>query len=198
MITGTRIALARKAAGLTQQQMADLIGVHMQTLGTWERAGDTPVIAKDAEAGEALETMMMAMEQMEAIKTADLADPAHCVPSPFDFWFYVSRGDLLLLSDSRAADGDIIITYDDDGAPEWMGRVMHASQDPASPLVAHDQQAHTHRLPARDRYRVIDLAVHCHRDRRADYRCPDDIPPELIYFPADGDPDPVDDFGLED
>ena len=194
MITGTRIAQARKAAGLTQQQMADLIGVHMQTLGTWERAGGSPIAAKDQEAGEALATMMTAMEQMETIKAADLADPAHCVPSPFDFWFYISRGDLLILSQSRAADGDIIITYDDAGAQEWMGRVMHATQDPASPLVVHDQRAHTHRLPPRDRYRVIDLAVHCHRDRRADYHCPDDIPPEAVYAPAD---DTVDDFGLE-
>ena len=195
MITGTRIALARKAAGLTQQQMADMIGVHMQTLGAWERAGDSPIAAKDQEAGEALEMMMTAMEQMEAIKTADLANPAHCVPSPFDFWFYVSRGDLLILSQSRAIDGDIIIAYANDGQPEWMGRVMHATQDPASPLVAHDQRAHTHRLPPRDRYRVIDLAVHRHRDRRADYKCPDDIPPEAVYFPAD---DPVDDFGFGD
>lgn len=195
MITGTRIAQARKAVGLTQQALADMIGVHMQTIGGWERSGDNPIAAKDTEAGESLEMLMTAMEQLAAIKAADLTDPAQCIPSPFDFWFYVSRGDLLLLADSRASDGDIIIAYDDNGDPDWIGRVMHATSDTASPLVVHDQRAHTHRLPPRDRYRVVDMAVHRHRDRRADYHCPDDIPPEAVYAPAD---DPEDDFGLGD
>lgn len=196
MITGTRIALARKAAGMTQQDMADMIGVHAQTLGGWERSGDCPVNAKTAEAGEALATALEALEQKAAITSADLTDRDHCIPSPYDYWHYVSKGDLLILSTDRAEDGDIIIAYDDAGSPEWIGRVMHATQNKTSPLIVSDQQAKAHRLPPRDRYRVVDLAIHRHRDRRAeaDYY-PDNLPPELL-FAASGTPE--DDFGLGD
>ena len=127
MITGTRIALARKAAGLTQQDLADIVGVHAQTLGGWERSGDNPVTAKTAEAGEALEMALEAMEQKAAISSADMTDRENCIPSPFDYWHYISRGDLLTLSVDRAEDGDIIVAYDDAGSPEWIGRVMHAT-----------------------------------------------------------------------
>lgn len=196
MITGTRIALARKAAGLTQQALADMIGVHSQTLGGWERSGDSPVTAKTADAGEALETIMEAMEQKAAIANADLTDREHCIPSPYDYWHYISRGDLLLLAADRAEDGDIIIAYDDAAQPAWIGRVMHATSAKTSPLIASDQQAKAHRLPPRDRYRVVELAVHRHRDRRAeaDYY-PDNLPPELLFAASDT---PEDDFGLGD
>lgn len=192
MITGTRIAQARKAAGMTQQAMADIIGVHAQTLGGWERSGDCPVNAKTAEAGEALATALEALEQKAAITSADLTDRDHCIPSPYDYWHYISRGDLLLLASDRAEDGDIIIAYTDTGEPEWIGRVMHATSAKTSPLIASDQQAKAHRLPPRDRYRVVDLAVHRHRDRRTEASYPDNIPPEFVYF------SPEDDFDLGD
>lgn len=192
MITGTRIALARKAAGLTQQALAVMIGVHAQTLGGWERSGDSPVTAKTADAGEALEMALEAMEQKAAIINADMTDREHCIPAPFDYWHYISRGDLLLLSADRAEDGDIIIAYDDADQPAWIGRVMHATSAKTSPLIASDQQAKAHRLPPRDRYRVVELAVHRHRDRRAEAVYPDNIPPEFVYFNTE------DDFGLGD
>lgn len=192
MITGTRIALARKAAGLTQQALADMIGVHAQTLGGWERSGDNPVTAKTAGAEEALEMALEAMEQKAAISSADMTDRENCIPSPYDYWHYISRGDLLLLAADRAEDGDIIVAYTDAGEPEWIGRVMHATSDKTSPLIASDQQAKAHRLPPRDRYRVVELAVHRHRDRRAEAAYPDNIPPEFVYFSSE------DDFGLGD
>ena len=192
MITGTRIALARKAAGLTQQAMADMIGVHAQTLGGWERSGDAIVTAKTAEAEAALEMALEALEQKAAISNADMTDREHCIPSPYDYWHYVSKGDLLILSTDRAEDGDIIIAYTDTGEPEWIGRVMHATSAKTSPLIASDQRAKAHRLPPRDRYRVVDLAVHRHRDRRAEASYPDNIPPEFVYFSSE------DDFGLGD
>lgn len=190
MITGTRIALARKAAGLTQQDLADIIGVHAQTLGGWERSGDTIVTAKTAEAEAALEMALEALEQKAAIANADLTDRDHCIPAPYDYWHYISKGDLLTLSSDRTEDGDIIIAYDDAGSPEWIGRVMHATSAKTSPLIASDQQAKAHRLPPRDRYRVVELAVHRHRDRRAEAAYPDNIPPEFVYFNTE------DDFGL--
>ena len=192
MITGTRIALARKAAGLTQQALAGMIGVHAQTLGGWERSGDTIVTAKTAEAEAALEMALEALEQKAAIANADLTDRDHCIPAPYDYWHYISKGDLLTLSSDRAEDGDIIIAYDDAGSPEWIGRVMHATSDKTSPLVVSDQQAKAHRLPPRDRYRVVELAIHRHRDRRAEAAYPDNIPPEFVYFNTE------DDFGLGD
>ena len=190
MITGTRIALARKAAGLTQQDLADIIGVHAQTLGGWERSGDTIVTAKTAEAEAALEMALEALEQKAAIANADLTDRDHCIPAPYDYWHYISKGDLLTLSSDRTEDGDIIIAYDDAGSPEWIGRVMHATSAKTSPLIASDQRAKAHRLPPRDRYRVVELAVHRHRDRRAEAAYPDNIPPEFVYFNTE------DDFGL--
>ena len=187
MITGTRIALARKAAGLTQQDLADIIGVHAQTLGGWERSGDTIVTAKTAEAEAALEMALEALEQKAAIANADLTDRDHCIPAPYDYWHYISKGDLLTLSSDRTEDGDIIIAYDDAGSPEWIGRVMHATSAKTSPLIASDQQAKAHRLPPRDRYRVVELAVHRHRDRRAEAAYPDNIPPEFVYFNTEDD-----------
>ena len=192
MITGTRIALTRKAAGLTQQDLADMIGVHAQTLGGWERSGDSPVNAKTAEAEAALEMALEAMEQKAAIANADLTDREHCIPAPYDYWHYISKGDLLTLSADRAEDGDIIVAYTDSGEMEWIGRVMHATQNKTSPLIVSDQQAKAHRLPPRDRYRVVELAVHRHRDRRSGDPCPDNIPPEFVYF------SPEDDFDLGD
>lgn len=40
MTTGDEIRLARQRAGLTQQELAQQIGVSMRTIGNWER-GDT-------------------------------------------------------------------------------------------------------------------------------------------------------------
>ena len=197
MLTGKRIATARKAAGLTQQAMADMLGVHVQTLGGWERSGDSPTSVKTTEAGAALATTLAAMEQKAAIIAADLTDPATCIPSPYDYWHYISKGDLLTLSTGRAEDGDIIIAYGDAGAPEWIGRVMHATQDKASPLIVSDQSAKAHRLPPRAHYKVIELAIHRHKDRRAEATYyPDNLPPEFLFSADDGDS--VDDFGLGD
>lgn len=41
-----RIAQARKAAGLTQPELADILQVHFRTLQTWER-GKKPVVPFD-------------------------------------------------------------------------------------------------------------------------------------------------------
>src|SRR5699024_7439855 len=141
---------------------------------------------------EALEMALEAMEQKAAIINADMTDREHCIPAPFDYWHYISRGDLLLLSADRAEDGGIIIAYDDADQPAWIGLVMHATSAKTSPLNASDQQAKAHRLPPRDRYRVVGLAVHRHRDRRAEAVYPDNIPPEFVYFNTE------DDFGLGD
>lgn len=35
-LIGSRIAIARKAAGLNQDQVAEAIGVHKQTISRWE------------------------------------------------------------------------------------------------------------------------------------------------------------------
>lgn len=45
-IIGSRISEIRRRKGLTQQQLADAIGVHVITLGRWE-IGDTQVGAHD-------------------------------------------------------------------------------------------------------------------------------------------------------
>lgn len=41
-LIGSRIAIARKAAGLNQDQVAEAIGVHKQTISRWERGKRAP------------------------------------------------------------------------------------------------------------------------------------------------------------
>lgn len=41
-LIGSRIAIARKAANLNQDQTADAIGVHKQTLSRWESGKRAP------------------------------------------------------------------------------------------------------------------------------------------------------------
>ena len=41
-LIGSRIALARKAVKLNQEQLGELIGVNKQTISRWERGERTP------------------------------------------------------------------------------------------------------------------------------------------------------------
>lgn len=41
-LIGSRIAIARKAAGLNQDQVAEAIGVHKQTISRWESGKREP------------------------------------------------------------------------------------------------------------------------------------------------------------
>lgn len=41
-LIGSRISIARKAAGLNQEQVAEAIGVHKQTLSRWESGKRAP------------------------------------------------------------------------------------------------------------------------------------------------------------
>ena len=41
-LIGSRIALARKAAGYNQDQLADAVGVHKQTISRWESGKRAP------------------------------------------------------------------------------------------------------------------------------------------------------------
>lgn len=41
-LIGQRIAIARKAADMSQEQVAAAIGVHKQTISRWERGGRSP------------------------------------------------------------------------------------------------------------------------------------------------------------
>ena len=41
-LIGSRIAIARKAAGLNQDQVAEAIGVHKQTISRWESRKRAP------------------------------------------------------------------------------------------------------------------------------------------------------------
>ena len=42
MLTGDQVLAARTRAGLTQQQLADLIGVTLRSVGNWERSEQVP------------------------------------------------------------------------------------------------------------------------------------------------------------
>lgn len=42
MIDGQQINSARQRAGLTQQQLAELVGVSLRTVGNWERGATVP------------------------------------------------------------------------------------------------------------------------------------------------------------
>lgn len=42
MISGDHIRAAREAAGLTQQQLANALGVTLRTVGNWERGESVP------------------------------------------------------------------------------------------------------------------------------------------------------------
>lgn len=41
-LIGARIAIARKAQGLNQEQLADAVGVHKQTISRWESGKRAP------------------------------------------------------------------------------------------------------------------------------------------------------------
>lgn len=41
---GRRIAMARRAAGLTQRQLAECLGIHWNTVARWERGEISPSI----------------------------------------------------------------------------------------------------------------------------------------------------------
>lgn len=148
-MTGEKLAQLRKSAGLSQADLAGLLGVHPKSIQYWEGKQTDEIRPRDGM--EALETVAEAMETMAALRGMDYADPDRAMPAPYDME-PVRRGDLLLLADREAAVGDLVICFSVDGKPERLGLVYPTE---GGGLVQLDHAGVMCELPERAAYRVI-------------------------------------------
>lgn len=148
-MTGEKLAMLRKAAGLTQADLAGLLGVHPKSVQYWE--GKQADEIKPREGAVTLETVAETMETMAALRGMDYADPDRAMPAPYDLE-PVHRGDLLLLSDREAAAGDLVVCFTVDGKPEKMGLIYPTE---GGGLVQMDQAGVVCEIPERAAYRVV-------------------------------------------
>lgn len=148
-MTGEKLALLRKAAGLSQADLAGLLSVHPKSVAYWEQKRTDEI--RPREGADELAMVAETMETMAALRGMDYADPDRAMPAPYDME-PVHRGDLLLLSDRAAAAGDLVVSFDVGGKPERMGKVYPTE---GGGLVQMDQAGVVCEIPERAAYRVV-------------------------------------------
>lgn len=153
-MTGEKLAMLRKAAGLSQADLAGLLSVHPKSIAYWE--GKRTDEIRPREGADELEMVAETMETVAALREVDYADPDRAMPAPYTME-PVHRGDLLLLSDRAAAAGDLVVSFDVDGKPERMGKVYPTE---GGGLVQMDQAGVVCEIPERAAYRVVAYHVH--------------------------------------
>ena len=157
-MVGMQLTRLRKDLGITQQELAELFGIHVQTVGNWERQKDKPIsVRKD---GDVVNTYFLAMQLLAEIRTASITDTGRVIPSPFDFYDDVKKGELLFLNNQEPAVGDLVIVYDkeDHQKPYYIGRVVKIISDFILKIA--DDNGNIHRLSDPRRYKVIEMSLH--------------------------------------
>ena len=80
---GTRIAAVRKAKGLTQQDLAGMVGVSFQAVSKWETGQSLPDVTLLTRIADALD---MTLDQLVAGRTPAPADEDDADPKPRTYW----------------------------------------------------------------------------------------------------------------
>lgn len=148
-MTGEKLALLRKAAGLSQANLAELLGVHTKSVAYWE--GKRTDEIRPREGAEALEMVAETMETIAVLRGMDYADPDRSMPAPYTME-PIQRGDLLLLDDREAVAGDLLVCFTVDGKTERLGKVYPTE---GGGLVQMDQAGIVCEIPERAAYRVV-------------------------------------------
>lgn len=76
---GKRIRLNRKAAGLTQAELAQKLGIPPQSIGQWERGERQPKLDTLLRIASALDTPLEELVDLEGALAADRAEKTHVV-----------------------------------------------------------------------------------------------------------------------
>lgn len=150
-MTGYELAELRKAAGLSQAELAQMIQTHQKTVAYWEAKRDEE-IATRGQRGEALGLIATTLRQMRALRELDPTNADEMVPAPADFGDIIRQGDMLLIADRPAGAGDIVVTFDLEGRAERLGRVHKTER---GDLALLDQRGTICDLPDPTDYRVI-------------------------------------------
>ncbi len=189
-MTGEALRAARKAAGLTQDTMAAALGVHIQTLGGWERAGEKEVKTKNPADQVKIDTIYNSVCQIAAVKAAALcatpADEACLIAAPADFYYTVTKGDTLLLCpvNQEAIEGDLIIAFNANKTFDFIGRVGYVVADKRKSSPAVFIEGGVRKLPAVENYRVVDSVIHKEHTGQADeWKLNADLNPLEFIFP---------------
>lgn len=127
------MSTVRKSAGLTQQDVADIIGVHKQSVSLWERAGTTP--NKDAI------QIYNVLDQLHTLHMATVG--VDIIPAP-NAMGSVCAGDLIVLDDRQPSDGSLVVVFDDDYRPISLCRTLYygavaAIIDPKGEIVPYSR-----------------------------------------------------------
>jgi transcriptional regulator with XRE-family HTH domain len=154
-MTGSDFQNLRKTAGLTQRQLADLIGVHPQTVGAWERT-EGEIVSDDM---KRLSILSYAFYLLSITKKADLTKKDRYIIAPSSYYGMVDEGDILILSDDPAEDIDILVLYNKEGQAENLGRYF-LSNKTRRPLGVNTSDGYLLPLPDRSRYRVVEAVIH--------------------------------------
>lgn len=108
------MSAVRKSAGLTQQDVADIIGVHKQSVSLWERAGTTQ--NKDA---------MQVYNILEQLYTLHIAEVGtDIIPAP-NAMGNVCAGDLIVLDNKQPSDGSLVVIFDSNYKPISLCRTLY-------------------------------------------------------------------------
>ena len=132
-MTGDELRAARQAVPMTQQEVADRLGVSWQTVGSWERLGGEDVLTKrpretvkTKSAKMRLVPWYITMQGLGAIHEAMerlYENKEAIIPAPCEYPFYISKGDPLILTAESALPGDLVVLRDKDGQLSTIGRV---------------------------------------------------------------------------
>lgn len=181
-MTGNDLVAARKAVGLTQQQFADLCGIHFQTLGRAERQKEQPVQAKQIT--EKVSAYYNCIDSIRKFMQSVWPwDARNAIPCPCDFFGTVAKGDPLVLcpEGEEAVNGDLIVLLDTDGTPVEMGRVTTARK-PYRRFVTTGDSA-VDECPSVKHYRVVDMMLR--RPHNTDPKTNPLLRPMADEFPPD-------------
>lgn len=157
-MVGMQLTKLRKELGITQQELAELFGIHVQTIGNWERQKDKSIsVRKD---GDIVNSYFLAMQLLAKIRAASILDTDRVIPSPFNFYNDVQKGELLFLNSQQPEIGDLLLVYDKENhqKPYYIGRVVKIISDVILKIA--DDKGNIHRLSDPSRYKVIEMSFH--------------------------------------
>ncbi len=186
-MTGAELRQVRQAVPMTQQELADRLGVSWQTVGSWERAEGREVVARlpretiktKAAKDRVVKwyTTMQGLGNLRAAMERMHTDPDAIIPAPCGYPFYIREGDPLVLTPESALPGDLVVLRDRDGQLREIGRVKEGVL-PGDCVVDVPRQA-IRPLPPQGEYVTIAYYLHRVHDGTPDIPSWSDFPPDM-------------------
>lgn len=160
MVSGTEMKRIRKSAGLTQDELSNLIGPCQSYVSRWER-GKLPISAQPEDVQRKIELVCKTLERFASVSPKNLPENDLVIITPIHYGGIISEGDVLILSNKEPQKGSIVLVYEKiNHTPERIGRIIELEdedKDKYRILLPDDLIIN---LPEKKLYKVIEAVLH--------------------------------------